>query len=48
MTTKITHPFSRQQDFAALDANKAAWAYTRSAILFYMSLLVTWVRNQYG
>ena len=28
---------------AAMEANTASWAYTRSAILFFASLLVTWV-----
>ena len=28
---------------AALEANKAAWSYTKVALLFFVSLLVTWV-----
>ena len=28
----------------AMDANRAAWAYTKVALLFFVSLLVTWVR----
>ncbi|KAL6715886.1 hypothetical protein ACLMJK_006847 [Lecanora helva] len=28
---------------AAMDANTAAWAYTKVALLFFISLLVTWV-----
>ena len=28
---------------AALEANAAAWGYTRTASLFYVSLLITWV-----
>ena len=43
LATTITHTFTRHGDSAALDANKAAWVYTRSAILFLMSLLITWV-----
>ena len=30
---------------AALEANKAAWAYTKVAVLFFISLLMTWVRH---
>ena len=29
----------------AIEANTAAWAYTKVAILFFISLLVTWVRT---
>ena len=28
----------------ALEANKAAWEYTRCALLFFVSLMITWVR----
>ena len=28
---------------AALEANRAAWAYTKVALLFFVSLLITWV-----
>ena len=31
---------------AALEANAAAWAYTKVALLFFVSLLITWVRAQ--
>ena len=30
---------------AAMEANRAAWGYTKVALLFFVSLLVTWVRN---
>ena len=30
---------------AALEANSATWAYTKVALLFFVSLLVTWVSN---
>ena len=30
---------------AAMEANTAAWGYTKVAILFFISLLVTWVRS---
>jgi hypothetical protein len=29
---------------AAMEANRAAWGYTKVALLFFVSLLVTWVR----
>lgn len=32
-----------RQNNAAMDANTAAWGYTKCAILFFLSLLVTWV-----
>ena len=30
---------------AALEANSATWGYTKVALLFFVSLLVTWVSN---
>ncbi|KAL8790043.1 MAG: hypothetical protein Q9195_006545 [Heterodermia aff. obscurata] len=33
----------RRNNRAALEANTAAWGYTKCAILFFISLLVTWV-----
>jgi len=33
----------RRKNRAALEANAAAWGYTKCAILFFVSLLVTWV-----
>ena len=48
---KISHlPLStprvlqQRNNRAALEANTAAWGYTKVAILFFVSLLVTWVR----
>ncbi|MCJ1478435.1 hypothetical protein MMC13_007115 [Lambiella insularis] len=35
----MTHP----QNTAALEANTAAWGYTKCALLFFVSLLITWV-----
>lgn len=32
-----------RQHSAALEANTAAWGYTKIALLFFISLLVTWV-----
>jgi len=29
---------------AAMEANTAAWGYTKVALLFFVSLLITWVR----
>ena len=36
------HSIYRQHN-AAMEANTAAWAYTKCAILFFFSLLITWV-----
>ena len=33
----------RRNNRAAMEANTAAWSYTKCAILFFISLLVTWV-----
>lgn len=33
----------RRSNRAAMEANTAAWSYTKCAILFFISLLVTWV-----
>lgn len=33
----------RRKNNAALEANRAAWGYTKVALLFFVSLLVTWV-----
>ena len=38
-----TRNMNQHQHNAALDANTAAWAYTKCAILFFVSLLITWV-----
>lgn len=35
--------FLYRQHSAALEANTAAWGYTKIALLFFISLLVTWV-----
>ena len=32
---------------AAMEANRAAWGYTKVAILFFISLLVTWVSTNF-
>lgn len=34
---------TRRQNNAALEANTAAWGYTKCALLFFVSLLITWV-----
>lgn len=36
-------PIPRRKSNAAMEANKAAWGYTKVALLFFVSLLVTWV-----
>ena len=33
-----------QSHRVAMEANTAAWAYTKVALLFFISLLITWVR----
>ena len=33
----------RRNNRAAMEANTAAWSYTKCAVLFFISLLVTWV-----
>ena len=35
----------RRRSRAALEANTAAWGYTKVALLFFVSLLVTWVSD---
>lgn len=35
--------FQRRQNNVALEANSAAWSYTKCALLFFVSLLITWV-----
>lgn len=47
LTRTLAHPIHGHHDSTATDANKAAWVYTRSAILFLMSLCITWVRLGY-
>ncbi|KAL8831086.1 MAG: hypothetical protein Q9191_001067 [Dirinaria sp. TL-2023a] len=47
-TISRPHPMSmvsvqRSKSNAAVEANKAAWGYTKVALLFFVSLLVTWV-----
>ena len=36
-----------QKNRAAIEANRAIWGYTRVALLFFVSLLVTWVCQFY-
>lgn len=36
-----SHPKSRRK--AAIDANNAAWSYTKVAMLFFTAMLVTWI-----
>ena len=43
--TPTTQYIVQRQSNAALDANNAAWGYTKCALLFFASLLITWVRN---
>lgn len=35
--------FSYRKNRAAMEANTAAWGYTKCALLFFVSLLITWV-----
>lgn len=43
-------PWKRQsrheRDLVALEANAAAWGYTKVAVLFFISLIITWVSTQ--
>ena len=39
-------PQANRQRNAAMEANTASWAYTKCCILFFMSLLVTWVSEE--
>ena len=36
-----------QKNRAAIEANRAIWGYTKVALLFFVSLLVTWVSHAY-
>ena len=36
---------SRPQKRALTERNTAAWAYTKAAVLFFIALLITWVRH---
>jgi len=38
-------PAQRSKGNAALEANRAAWGYTNVALLFFASLLITWVSS---
>ena len=40
---KIHQQLQQRKNRAAMEANTAAWGYTKCAILFFVSLLVTWV-----
>ena len=37
--------FIYRKNRAAMEANTAAWAYTKCALLFFVSLLITWVSD---
>ena len=50
MSTRLSMPstacgdsLAHRQHRAAMEANTAAWGYTKIALLFFISLLVTWV-----
>lgn len=42
-TTKETTTMQIKSNKVAMEANTAAWGYTKVALLFFVSLLVTWV-----
>lgn len=42
--TPNREPSALRQHKVAMEANTAAWGYTKIAILFFVSLLITWVR----
>jgi hypothetical protein len=41
---ELAESFTAQRREVATEASSAAWAYTKYAILFFIALLVTWVR----
>ena len=44
LPTPRTYSFHTGKNSVALEANAAAWGYTKCALLFFVSLLITWVR----
>lgn len=42
-TMKETTTMQMKSNKAAMEANTAAWGYTKVALLFFVSLLITWV-----
>ena len=45
MTSKAHSTIAQQNHRAAMEANRAAFGYTKVALLFFVSLLVTWVSS---
>ena len=41
--SEVAQHMYRRYNNAAMEANTAAWAYTKCALLFFVSLLITWV-----
>lgn len=42
--TPSGEPLALRQHRVAMEANTVAWGYTKIALLFFISLLITWVR----
>ncbi|MCJ1408380.1 hypothetical protein MMC19_002455 [Ptychographa xylographoides] len=42
-SSPVTQSLQRRQHNVALEANTAAWGYLKCAMLFFISLLITWV-----
>ena len=45
LPTPRAQSFHTAKNSVALEANAAAWGYTKCALLFFVSLLITWVRD---
>ena len=46
-STPSGEALSYRKTKAAMEANTAAWAYTKCALLFFVSLLITWVSHDF-
>ena len=44
-TPRVHSTIAQQNNRAAMEANRAAFGYTKVALLFFVSLLVTWVSS---
>ena len=45
MTPRVQSTIAQNNHRAAMEANRAAFGYTKVALLFFVSLLVTWVSS---
>lgn len=46
--TPIGETLTYRKNKAAMEANTAAWGYTKCAVLFFVSLLITWVSHYFS